>query len=125
MEIITKFFAKEFSDETKKQAYLKACIWVAENIINGDEISDVYWHVVRIKNTDLPSFRLELFVMLDEKNFRHSTCERCKEFHSLFYMNQQFNCDACNMTAYLKQSESKLAIKKQFAKERLRKKMNE
>ena len=120
MDISVKFFEKNFSSEHSKDAYLKACKWLAKYIISKVEIGETFWKIDRLPDTDLPTFKLELHAMLKETDFRKAFCDTCKSFHSSFYLNQQYNCDRCNMTSYYKQAEKKLEIKRQYRVERLK-----
>ena len=113
MEHGTKFYSKTFNANTTKDAYLKACKWVATNILANDEISkDVVWKITKIK--DLPSVELELYGLVNDAEHVRQFCGACKQFHTLFYINQQQNCNNCNMMAYRSQAEEKGRIKKNY-----------
>lgn len=117
MFITTKFFQKIFQHENSKKAYLEACKWVAINIVSITEsdLHDTYWKVTREKS-EIPTFKLELFASLEEHALEEHFCNVCKEFHNKFYINQEYNCAHCNRTAYMKQAENKLRIKKNYRK---------
>lgn len=119
MKIAIKFFEKEFKSEESKNAYLKACKWVAKNIISKVEIGETFWNINKVENASLPTFKLELYCMLDESEFRQGFCDKCQQFHKAFYINQFYNCNRCNMKTYTEYAESKLIIKKTYRKERL------
>lgn len=121
MKLVVKFYQRDFSGEGSKTTYLEACKWVAKNVISKEvEIGgDTFWRIKKVKDADLPTFRLELYAMLDSEESTKGFCNRCQEFHKAFYLNQQYNCDACNYTAFKKQMEQKLQIKKAWRKERL------
>lgn len=121
MITIVKFGEMDFSDEKPKEAYLQACKWVANNIMNGKvEVKDISWKINRVEDQyDLPTFRLELYTALNESDFVSDFCKRCKEFHKSFYINQEYNCDSCKMQGYRKQIKQRTEIKRQFAKEKL------
>jgi hypothetical protein len=117
MKFTVKFFERNFSAETSKEAYLKVCKWVAVNVINKVEVSDSLIKISRDKEVnDLPTFKLELFAQLDDVEERKRFCDRCQEFHKLFYINQQFNCDKCNMIAFSENMKSRLITKKGLRK---------
>lgn len=122
--VADKVMKISFEDEDSKAAYLKACKWLASNIISKVEVGEMLYQVVKVKDTDLPTFEVRLYISLDEGEFVKSTCDRCREFHSLFYLNQQFNCDACNMQAYRKQLETKLKIKRSHRKSQINTEQN-
>jgi uncharacterized paraquat-inducible protein A len=119
MKIAIKFFEKEFTDEDSKQAYLNACKWVAQNIISKVEISDTMWKIEKKPKASYPTFQLELYCMLNDTEGEKGFCTRCKELHCSFFVNEEYNCNRCNMKAYLRQAEDKLRIKKQYRKELL------
>lgn len=118
--MIIKFFEKQFSDENSKDAYLKACKWVVKYIISKVEIGETFWNITKVNDADLPTFNLALYAALNPDEVNSSFCDRCKEFHKSFYINQQYNCNTCNYTAFKKQMEQKLNIKKNYRKKRLR-----
>jgi len=115
MKMSVKFYERSFSDYSSKEAYLSTCRWAAENVVKREvEIGETFIKITKVKDADSPTFKLELYATLDSSEVTSGFCDRCKEFHSLFYMNQQYNCDACNYTAFKKQMELKLKIKKEY-----------
>ena len=122
MKHVTKFYSKKFSGGSTKEAYLKACKWVATNILADDEISkDVTWSITKSK--DLPTVELELFGMVNDTEHVNQFCKVCKEFHCSFYINQQQNCNNCNMMAYRSQAEEKGRLKKNYKRKLLSEKV--
>lgn len=120
MKIAIKFFEKVFKGEDSKDVYLKACKWIAKNVISTVEIGETFWRIEKERDTDLPTFKLELYAMLDANETGEKFCIKCKEFHRSFFINQDFNCSRCNMKTYKNELEDKLSIKKQWRKERLK-----
>lgn len=125
MKLATKFFETTFEGETSREAYSEVCRWVADNVVKKDEIGETFWKIEKVKTAGLPTFKLELYATLESKDLKDSLCTRCQEFHKLFYLNQQYNCDACNMVSYLKQAEEKLRVKKHFRKGLIRQQLGE
>lgn len=122
MEHATKFYKRKFNGKSHKEAYLKACKWVAINILADDEISkDVVWKITKLK--DLPSVELELFGTVHDAEHVKQFCTVCKEFHTSFYINQQQNCNGCNMMAYRSQAEEKGRLKKNYKRKLLSEKV--
>ena len=119
MQNAIKFFSKTFTGETTKEAYLKASNWVGKFIFSKVEIGETFWKIEKI-NTNFPTVKLELYAMLDPSETEKSFCNRCQEFHKSFYINQDYNCNACRMQAYNKNVKDKLNIKRGFRQERLR-----
>lgn len=115
MLYIQKFYEREFKSENSKNAYLKACKFVASNIISEGskvEASKITWDVIRVKkeDDDLPTFRLTLYYKFDDTDFMEQTCNACKQFHKSFFINENFNCNRCNKVGYEKNVEQKLMI---------------
>lgn len=118
MILSEKLFEKTFISKNTKDAFMKACKWIALNILNKVEMGDITYRVIRIES-DLPTFKLELFVNLEEKEFRDERCTRCKEFHRLFYINQDYNCSACRMMGYIDEAKGRLKAKKDYKNSKL------
>ena len=121
MQTVVKIFKKDFQNEKSKQAYLELTKWIALKVIKQVEVGEVLTKITKLTNTELPTFRLELFVMLDTAEMETGFCDKCKEFHKLFYINQQFNCDACNYIAFKHNVNDKLKIKKVLRAEQIKK----
>lgn len=119
MLISMKFFEKLFKSEDYKDAYIKATKWIANNVLKV-EIKDVTFKISKIDKTDLPTIKLELFAGLDSNDLKNHRCMVCKEFHRSFYINQEYNCNACRMKGYLDEANQKLTIKKHYTKGILR-----
>ncbi len=120
MLISMKFFEKLFKGENYKEAYTKSTKWIANNVLKV-EIKDVTFKISKITDKDdLPTIKLELFAGLDSNELKNHRCTVCKEFHKSFYINQEYNCNACKMKGYLDEAEQKLNIKKNYTKGILR-----
>jgi hypothetical protein len=123
MKIVTKVWQETFEHNDSKEAYLKACKWVANNLLKIKvEVGELMWNINRIQEADLPTYKLEVFSAVDETEFKNSFCKRCQEFHKAFYLNQQFNCDNCNMTGYREQLAERLRIIKNYRQKQIRNK---
>jgi hypothetical protein len=121
VKIAVKFYQKTFTaseGEKSNDVYNRLNTWLARNIIKKVEMGETFWKVEHVK-ADSPTFTLELWTMLDAEEGTKGFCERCREFHSSFFLNQQYNCDACNYIAFKKQMDQKLNIKKAWRKEKL------
>lgn len=120
MEVMVKFYERDFSSSESKNAYLKACKWVAKHVISKEEeLGITYYRITKSNESEKPTFTLELYCSIPTAEHQESFCRACKEFHSKFYINQQFNCDKCNHNAFKKQIRQKLNIKKNYRKEKL------
>lgn len=118
MKVAVKFYEQQFSDKASKKAYLNACKWIAVNVINKVEVGETTYTITKI-NADLPTFKLELYGLLDSNNIDSQFCEACKQFHRSFFVNQEYNCNVCKMKAYLDTIKQKVSIKRSYRKERL------
>jgi len=119
LNISVKYFAKNFEDEDSKVAYLNACKWLAKNVISKVEVSETLFSIHKVKEADLPTFRLELHCSFNEGKLGKEFCNRCQEFHRSFYINQEYNCNACKVKAYITGIKNKLITKKSYRRERL------
>jgi hypothetical protein len=121
MMVTEKFFTKEFTAVTSKDAYLKACRWVANNVVSKiTDIGETLWKIEKVVETDEKViYKLELYCTLETKEEVVKFCENCKSMHKLFYINEEYNCNRCNMKAFVERTKTKLEVKEQYRKERL------
>lgn len=114
MLYIEKFYEREFKAKDSKDAYLKACKFVAGNVVSKSskvEVTKVTWDVVRVENgSDLPTFRLTLYYKFDDTQFMQQSCDACKQFHKSFFINENYNCSRCNKIGYENNIKQKLII---------------
>ena len=114
-----KFYEKEFRSSNRKDAYLKACKWVAQNVMAKEtEIGETIWKIAEVK-PDYPVFKLELYCTIDSDEHNSKFCDLCKKFHTAFYVNEEYNCDRCNKKVFEERMNEMLIIKRQYRKERL------
>lgn len=125
MIYIEKFYEREFKAKSSKDAYMKACKFVASNVIsNGSKVEAkrVAWDITKEcdgSDDSLPTFRLTLYYKFDDTEFMKQTCKACKEFHNAFFINENFNCDRCNKVGYEKNIKQKLLIGSEYLKKML------
>lgn len=123
MECIKKFYERKFRAQDSKEAYLRACKFVATNIISEGskvEASKVVWDVIKIKeDEDLPTFQLSLYYKFDDTEFMNQTCNACKEFHKSFFINENYNCNRCNKVGYEKNVNQKLMVGAEYLRKML------
>ena len=115
-----KIFEKSFSDEISKEAYLKACKWLAQNVYSKSSSEYLTVKVTKVKTTKKqnPTFLVEIFVSIDEKEIKNSVCEKCRLMHSMFYCIDKPRCDECKLTVYKKELERQMRnIKNYFEEE--------
>ena len=128
MKYILPFYEREFKAKDSKEAYLKACKFVASNVISENskvEATKVTWNVQKVKNDEgLPTFLLTLNYVFDDTEFMEQTCNACKEFHKSFFINENFNCSRCNKVGYEKNIQQKLMIGSEYFKKLLDDELN-
>lgn len=111
-----EFFKKKFIAETMKAAYMNACKWYATNVLSKDELHNVQIEFEKNVKGEFPTVVIHLFAVLNENELREKYCGLCKEYHSLFYMNQNYNCDRCEAKAYQKRTDEMLRVKLEYYK---------
>lgn len=118
MQYIQKFYERRFRADNAKDAYLRACKFVASNVISEAskvEASKVTWDVTRDKDEKgLPTFLLTLYYKFDDTEFMKQTCEACKQFHKSFFINEDFNCSRCNKVGYEKNVQQRLTTASEY-----------
>lgn len=130
MLYIQKFYERKFRAEDSKEAFLRACKFVATNIISKGskvEAANVVWDIIRVsegEDESLPTFQLTLYCKFDDTRFMEQTCEACKEFHKSFFINENFNCNRCNKVGYEKNIRQKLMISAEYLKRMLDDELN-
>jgi hypothetical protein len=100
-----EIYKKKFSDEISKQAYLRACKWLAQNVYGNENISkNVSVKVEKLKLTkkdNLPTFQITLYFMYDEQIEAAEYCHKCRQLHTILYSVDKPHCDECKMSAFL------------------------
>ena len=114
-----KFFKKDFVGTDMQNAYFTASRWIAKNVVNKQsENPDIFWNLTKL-DKETATIRLTLYTMLPIDEQTNRFCELCKDMHKAFFVNENFNCDRCNMVTYKNRLEERIRIKAQFKKERL------
>lgn len=115
-----KFMEKNFGDEDEyddlKTAYLKACKWVSTHIISKKH-KNVVWKMEKYSDSVI---RLKLYCELNEDAEFKSHCKMCKEFHTSFFLNDQYNCDVCKLKSFLLKMNGKAKISKEYYREQIK-----
>lgn len=93
-----RFFEISFSDKISKQAYLKACKWLAVNVWGKEGLSE-YVSVKILKNSTykLPTFDVELYITMDGTGMKDEYCHKCKTLHTVMYSMDKPNCHTCKL----------------------------
>ena len=103
--------------ETKKEAYLIGCKKAAKYVASKHypNISEQIELVPNEENTLL----FTLFTNIDLTPEKNEFCKVCREFHTTFYINQDFNCSSCKMKAFLGRAEEKARVSKNYYKKKI------
>lgn len=119
-----EFFKMKFKAETMKSAYMNACKWYATNVLSKDELHSVQVEFEKI-TSEFPTVVIHLFAVLNEDELRERYCKLCKESHSLFFMNSNYDCNRCNANAYQKRADEMIGVKTLYYRELLSKVVKE
>lgn len=109
-----KFGSKTFTGSTTKDAYMKAVKWYATAVISKDKIHGI--HAEFVKSKTEPKVTITLWAALDESTVREEHCKICREMHSVFYSNTNYDCNMCSVLGYLKRLEQKASIKAYYCR---------
>ena len=106
MKITEKVLEKEFKDENSKNAYLKACKWLAKNVYSKVEFEDKFQvSIVKKKESKFPTFTVTLYFVKDESEEKEIQCKKCREIHTVFYCYDGIRCDKCEFNGFHKRVE--------------------
>jgi len=120
MQISEKYFERTFKAAKSKDAYMKVCKWLAINIISNRHLQDSTWKITKVKETpNWTKFKLELFCTLDDAEIADRFCKACKEIHCSFFINEEYNCNRCNMITFRKRLKESLDVKTTYRQQRM------
>lgn len=109
-----EFFKKKFAAETMKAAYMSACKWYATNVLSKAELHNVQIEFEKNDKEQFPTVVIHLFAVFSEDELRERHCKICKESHSLFFMNGNYNCNRCEVKAYQTRMDDMLRVKLEY-----------
>ena len=118
-----RIMRKEFSNTDSKKAYLDACKWYANHVVNNDEVSEkCSCSILRAYNNDtgVYTFTLELNVNVDEKEVKKKHCNICKETHSTLFKCDETNCNWCKLNAFDRRLDDAINVAAKFIKNNIR-----
>lgn len=111
MLVSEKVLEKEFKGNSMKGAYMKACKWVATNVLAINNSKNITYKIVKqIKNGRYTgNVVLYVLVTAEEKDVLDKNCKICKETGKMFYIaEQKHKCESCRIMPYRKRIEDKL-----------------
>lgn len=94
---------------------MQAAKWVSTNIIAKDELRDNVL-VKYEKSEQSPTITVYLYISLPEKEIKERHCNICKEVHKSFFINEQYNCNSCNLNGYQRRADNMMKIKSDYYK---------
>ena len=115
MKAISKVKEFTFTGNTQKEAYLKGCKELAKYMASKTH-QNLVTQIVRKDNE--VTFTIYCSVELLEPQQRF--CKICKEMHTNFYINTKYNCDACNVKAFLNRLHSQLNVAQNYYKKEVK-----
>ena len=114
-----EFGKKVFEGPTRKEAYLSAAKWVASNVLSKDELQNTL--VKFEKDKQFPTITVRLYVTIDDTEIKDEHCKICKETHSSFFINENYNCSRCNSNSYQRRIDAVVRVKKEYYRGVMRK----
>lgn len=123
MEIYaSKLYQKVFRGNKSKDTYLKACGWLAKNVMSNEVInSNVIYTIEKSYETEsrMYVYTIILFAKLNKEDVEERHCGICKEINSSFLMQEEIKCDWCKLQAYNRRERDLMLHKKQWIKEQM------
>ena len=112
-----KIKSLKFTGVSKQEAYLKGCKKLAKFIVNPENVT------VKIDNDpeDNNSIIFTLFASIALNSEISDYCKMCKEFHCSFYVNEEYNCNTCNLKNCMNRTKQKASITKLYYKHKFEK----
>ncbi len=119
-----KFFSLEFEDDDKKKAFRKATNWIAKNVMSKSDDDKITYRIEFLKGKIKHTFKVHLYCSLDITEEQNRFCEVCKKYHKSFFINQEYNCNACKVKAYHSRVDERMSIVRTYRKEKIRYQIN-
>lgn len=118
MNVTFKIRSFTFSGHTDQDAYIKGCKSLAKYMASKKH-QNISVKINRVKGA-LHTFEFVLYTNIDASAEQSHFCKMCKETHATFFINEHYNCDRCNLKAYLRRLQQRGNISKAFYKERVK-----
>lgn len=101
-----EIFSKIFKNKISKEAYMSCMKWLAIHVFSKEEISKNVSIKIEKEKSKIPTFKIRIFVDIDQKNINGRFCDNCKHLYATFYQVEKMNCLECKVNAYIKNSDS-------------------
>lgn len=122
----SKLYKKVFRGNKSKETYIKACGWLAKNIVSDEKINKNVAYTIEKdydNNTGLYLYTVTIFAKLNKDDVEKRHCGICKELNGSFLMKEEIKCDWCKLQAYFRREQNMLKEKKLFLKKSLEKEL--
>lgn len=116
MLLSCKIKSFKISASSEKDAYLKGCKELAKYMASR-KFQNISFRIERLKE-DENTLIFTMYTNIDLGEEQREFCKICKEFHCSFFINEQYNCDRCNLRAFLNKCQEKARISKGFYKKK-------
>lgn len=101
-----EIFSKTFKNKISKEAYMSCMKWLAIHVFSKEEISKNVSIKIEKEKSKIPTFKIRIFVDIDQENINGRFCDKCKHLYATFYQVEKMNCLECKVNAYIKNSDS-------------------
>ena len=118
MKIGEKILEKVFVGETTADAYKKAMRYIARNVVNKGYVN-ISTEIHKEEVNGQKAIRVVFITLLDYNRDVNDYCKVCKEVHSLFFVNESYNCSRCNLKNFAGREKTKVNTSKLFYKHEL------
>lgn len=119
MNICDKVCSILVDANTEKEAYLKGCKKTAKYIASK-KYQKFSMTVKRVPNST-NTFLFTLYTNLDLNEEMKHYCKMCKEYHCSFFVNEEYNCNRCNLKSFMERAKEKTKVSKNYYKEMMNK----
>lgn len=111
MNLTSKVKSFTITADSEKEAYLKGCKTLAKYMA-----SKKYKNLsFKIERSGVPNeFIFTMYTNIDLGEEQRKFCNICKQMHSSFYINEDYNCKRCNLRTFLTRAEKMARISKNF-----------
>lgn len=84
--------------------------------------TDVSFFTFKVSKIDEKenSLKWDIYINISTDKDDESFCKACKEFHSSFYVNDQYSCNSCKFNSYKKRIKEKERNIKKIYKNKLK-----
>jgi hypothetical protein len=69
----------------------------------------------------LNTLEISVYLKIDSAEVEDKHCQICQSFHTNFFINTRYNCDACEYNAYKKREDEKVKHVKSMGREVVKK----